>query len=185
MSRWRPVLILPHFLDRAINSDCDISRTNLDVTSDINQLEDKLQSLENILLITTSLIDCYRDLCAIVKIHISDHEHEWIRFVTSYWVIFWRHDGLNYNSIHWERRGHAVVSVRPLTLMSPDDGRGTDTGGLSCDLLLRNRAVLCGGGSGGVGNFKCTKAHHRGQRQDTLIQPTRFCPPGVCLFKIS
>ena len=84
MSRWRPVLILPHFLDRAINSDCDISRTNLDVTSDINQLEDKLQSLENILLITTSLKDCYRGLCAIVKIHISDHEHEWIRFVTSY-----------------------------------------------------------------------------------------------------
>ena len=78
-----------------------------------------------------------------------------------------------------------MVSVRPLTLMSPDDGRVTDTGGLSCDLLLRNRAVLCGGGSGGVGNFKCTKAHHRGQRQDTLIQPTRFCPPGVCLFKIS
>ena len=29
-----------------------------------------------------------------------------------------------------------MVSVRPLTLMSPDDGRVTDTGGLSCDLLL-------------------------------------------------
>ena len=72
----------------------------------------------------------------------------------------------------------------------PDDGRVTDTGGRSCNELrstpwLRNRAVRCGGGSGGVGNFKCTKAHHRGQRQDTLIQPTRFCPPGVCLFKIS
>ena len=72
----------------------------------------------------------------------------------------------------------------------PDDGRVTDTGGRSCNELrsttwLRNRVVRCGGGSGGVGNFKCTKAHHRGQRQDTLIQPTRFCPPGVCLFKIS
>ena len=81
MSRWRPVLILPHFLDRAINSDCDISRTNFDVTSDVNKLKDKLQSL---LVTTYTLIYCYRDLCAIVKIHISDLEHEWIRFVTSY-----------------------------------------------------------------------------------------------------
>ena len=58
---------------------------------------------------------------------------------------------------------------------------------MSCDLLLdfvteRFYVVVV---VGCVGNFKCTKAHHRGQRQDTLIQPTRFCPPGVCLFKIS
>ena len=58
---------------------------------------------------------------------------------------------------------------------------------MSCDLLLdfvteRFYLVVV---VGCVGNFKCTKAHHRGQRQDTLIQPTRFCPPGVCLFKIS
>ena len=58
---------------------------------------------------------------------------------------------------------------------------------MSCDLLLdfvteRFYVVVV---VGGVGNFKCTKAHHRGQQQDTLIQPTRFCPQGVCLFKIS
>ena len=190
MSRWRPVLILPHFLDRAINSDCDISRTNLDVTTDINQLKDKLQSPQ---IYFWPQHVSYRLIQGFMCNYLNSYFWPWARMdpICHFLLSNFLAPGWPYNSIHWERRGHIVVSVRPLTLMSPtwwwscNRHRGSVV--MSCDLLLDfvtewfYLVVVVGC----VGNFKCTKAHHRGQRQDTLIQPTRFCPPGVCLFKIS